>query len=209
MKIVVLISGRGSNLQALINSSTGTNSNFKIILVISNNPNALGLELSKKAGIPTKVIDHRKFEERETFDEAITRVIESSGAELVCLAGFMRIFSKPFIDHWRNRMINIHPSKLPAFKGLNVHQRVIDSGEKNTGCTVHFVRHKMDTGPIICQASVPVHDIDDAKSLASKVLDQEHLIYPQAIRLIAQGRVTIEGEQALIDGKKIYPNKLS
>ena len=207
MKIAVLISGRGSNLQALISSSNGTNSNFKIVQVISDNPDALGLEISKKSGIPTKVIDHRLFRDRKTYDETITRVIEACGVELICLAGFMRILSAPFIDHWRNRLINIHPSKLPAFKGLNVHQRVIDSGKKITGCTVHFVRNEIDTGPIICQASVQVNDIDDAESLASRVLDQEHLIYPKAIRLIAQGRVTVNGEQALIDGKILYNNK--
>ena len=207
MKIAVLISGRGSNLQALISSSNGTNSNFKIVQVISDNPNALGLEISKKSGIPTKVIDHRLFRDRKTYDETITSVIEACGVELICLAGFMRILSAPFIDHWRNRLINIHPSKLPAFKGLNVHQRVIDSGKKITGCTVHFVRNEIDTGPIICQASVQVNDIDDAESLASRVLDQEHLIYPKAIRLIAQGRVTVNGEQALIDGKILYNNK--
>ena len=207
MKIAVLISGRGSNLQALISSSNGTNSNFKIVQVISDNPDALGLEISKKSGIPTKVIDHRLFRDRKTYDETITSVIEACGVELICLAGFMRILSAPFIDHWRNRLINIHPSKLPAFKGLNVHQRVIDSGKKITGCTVHFVRNEIDTGPIICQASVQVNDIDDAESLASRVLDQEHLIYPKAIRLIAQGRVTVNGEQALIDGKILYNNK--
>ena len=207
MKIAVLISGRGSNLQALISPSNGTNSNFKIVQVISDNPDALGLEISKKSGIPTKVIDHRLFRDRKTYDETITSVIEACGVELICLAGFMRILSAPFIDHWRNRLINIHPSKLPAFKGLNVHQRVIDSGKKITGCTVHFVRNEIDTGPIICQASVQVNDIDDAESLASRVLDQEHLIYPKAIRLIAQGRVTVNGEQALIDGKILYNNK--
>ena len=207
MKIAVLISGRGSNLQALINSSGSKNSGFEVVQVISNNPNALGLKISKKFGVPTKVIDHRKFSDRKTFDETITRIIEPCGVDLICLAGFMRILSAPFIDHWRNRIINIHPSKLPAFKGLNTHQRVIDSREAITGCTVHFVRNEMDTGPIICQASVQVNENDDAESLASRVLDQEHLIYPKAIRLIAQGRVTIDGEQAFIDGKNIYSNK--
>lgn len=207
MKIAVLISGRGSNLQALINSSEVNESNFKVVQVISNNHKASGLQLSKSAGIPYKIIDHLEFEDRESFDTMITKVAESSGAELVCLAGFMRILSTKFIDHWYNRIVNIHPSKLPAFKGLNVHQRVIDSGEKITGCTVHFVRNDMDTGPIICQSIISVYGNDDKNTLAARVLKKEHKIYPQAIEMIAQGRVTIDGEQALIDGNIIYPNE--
>tara|TARA_B100001142_G_C14281931_1_gene635264 strand:+ start:252 stop:875 length:624 start_codon:yes stop_codon:yes gene_type:complete len=207
VKIAVLISGRGSNLQALIESSKTIDSSFKVVQVISNNPNALGLEFSKNAGIPYKVIDHLNFKDRESFDTVITKVIESSGAELVCLAGFMRILSSTFIDHWRDRMVNIHPSKLPAFKGLDVHQRVIDSGEKFTGCTVHFVRNEMDTGPIICQSTIPVHKNDDKNTLASRVLKKEHQIYPQAINLLAKGRVTLIEEQVLIDGEIIHPNK--
>lgn len=207
MNIAVLISGRGSNLQALINSSNEVDSNFKVVRVISNNHDALGLELSKKAGIQSNLIDHRGFKDRERFDTRITEIIEASGAELICLAGFMRILSTPFIDHWHNRMVNIHPSKLPAFKGMNVHQRVIESGEKTTGCTVHYVRNEVDTGPIICQDTITVDANDDAKTLAARVLKKEHLIYPQAIRLIAQGRVTLLGEQVLIDGKIIYPNR--
>ena len=206
MKIAVLISGRGSNLQALIDAAEELDWTADIVLVISNTSGALGLERAEKAGIPSTVIDHRDFGDRETFDAAMTKAIEAFGAELVCLAGFMRILSTPFIDHWRNRLINIHPSRLPAFKGLNVHQRVLDSGEPMTGCTVHFVRVEMDTGPIITQASVPVHEGDDADTLAARVLEQEHLIYPQAVRLIAEGRVTVDGEQAMIDGEILYPN---
>ncbi len=206
MNIAVLISGRGSNLQALIEYSKVIDSSFKVVQVISNNPNALGLEFSKTAGIPNKVIDHLAFKDRETFDAIITEVIESSGAELVCLAGFMRILSTTFISHWHNRMVNIHPSKLPAFRGLNVHQRVIEAGEKFTGCTVHFVRNEMDTGPIICQSTIPVYKNDDKHTLAARVLKKEHQIYPRAINLLAQGRVNIVGEQALIDGEIIHPN---
>ncbi len=205
MKIAVLISGRGSNLQALIDADDGPGWTTDIVLVISNIPGAQGLERAEKAGIPTTVIDHREFDDRQTFDAAVTKAIEASVADLVCLAGFMRILSTPFIDHWRDRLVNIHPSRLPAFKGLNVHQRVLDAGEPMTGCTVHFVRVEMDTGPIITQASVPVHDGDDADTLAARVLEQEHLIYPQAVRLIADGRVTVDGEQAMIDGEILYP----
>ncbi|PCH83691.1 MAG: phosphoribosylglycinamide formyltransferase [Rhodospirillaceae bacterium] len=209
MKIAVLISGRGSNLQALIDAANQPGWPAEIVLVISNVAGAQGLERAKAAGIPTTVINHKDFEDRETFDASMTEAIEKSaagnGAELVCLAGFMRILSTHFIDHWRDRLINIHPSRLPDYKGLNVHQRVLDAGERITGCTVHFVRQEMDTGPIVIQASVPVHDSDDAGTLAARVLEQEHQIYPQAVRLIAQGRVTVDGEQAMIDGEILYP----
>lgn len=195
MKIAVLISGRGSNLQALIDADTGP---AGIVLVISNEPGAQGLERAEKAGIPTAVINHRDFDGRQPFDQAMTEAIEDAGAGLVCLAGFMRLLSDSFVEHWRDRLINIHPSLLPAFKGLDVHQRVLDAGEKESGCTVHFVRPEMDTGPIIVQARVPVHPGDDADTLAARVLVREHEIYPRAVRLIAEGRVTVEGEKAVV-----------
>ena len=205
MKVAVLISGRGSNLQALIDAADGSDWSAEIVLVLSNVAGAQGLERAQKAAIPTAVIDHRDYRDRETFDAAMTAAIEAAGADLICLAGFMRLLSTPFIDRWRDRLINIHPSRLPDYKGLNVYQRVLDAGEKITGCTVHFVRPEMDTGPIVIQASVPVHDGDDAGTLAARVLEQEHQIYPQAVRLIAQGRVTVDGEQAMIDGEILYP----
>jgi phosphoribosylglycinamide formyltransferase-1 len=205
MKVAVLISGRGSNLQALIDAADGSDWSAEIVLVLCNVAGAHGLERAQKAAIPTAVIDHRDYQDRETFDAAMTAAIEAAGADLVCLAGFMRLLSTPFIDRWRDRLINIHPSRLPDYKGLNVHQRVLDAGEKITGCTVHFVRQEMDTGPIVIQASVPVHDGDDAGTLAARVLEQEHQIYPQAVRMIAQGRVTVDGEQAFIDGEILYP----
>lgn len=207
MKIAVLISGRGSNLQALIDAQKEAGWPAEIVLVISNVAGAKGLERAEKAGIPTAVINHKDFEDRETFDAAMTEAIEAvsdgngDGEEvgLVCLAGFMRILSTPFIDRWRNRLVNIHPSLLPAYKGLDVHQRVIDAGEDFSGCTVHFVRPEMDTGPIILQAKVPVLADDDADTLAARVLEQEHLIYPKALRLIAEGRVQVKDETAKID----------
>jgi len=175
------------------------------VLVISNVAGAQGLERAKAAGIPTTVINHKDFEDRETFDASMTEAIEKSaagnGAELVCLAGFMRLLSTHFIDQWRDRLINIHPSLLPAFKGLEVHQRVLDAGEEFSGCTVHFVRPEMDTGPILLQTKVPVQPGDAADTLAARVLEQEHVIYPEAVRLIAEGRVKVDGELALIDGK--------
>ena len=200
MKVAVLISGRGSNLQALIDAGAEPGWPAEIVLVISNVAGAQGLDRAGKAGIAAAVIDHKTFDGREPFDRAMTAAIEDAGAEFVCLAGFMRLLSDPFIEHWRDRMINIHPSLLPAFKGLDVHQRVIDAGEKTSGCTVHFVRPEMDTGPILIQAQVPVHPDDDAEALAARVLEQEHEIYPRALRLIAEGRVTVEDERALIDG---------
>ncbi|NQV85275.1 MAG: phosphoribosylglycinamide formyltransferase [Rhodospirillales bacterium] len=206
MKIAVLISGRGSNLQALIDARRDPGWTSEIVLVLSNVADAQGIERAEKASIATCVIDHREYADREIFDAAMTEAIEATGAELVCLAGFMRLLSTPFIDHWRDRLINIHPSKLPDYKGLNVHQRVLDAGETMTGCTVHFVRPEMDTGPIILQATVLVQAGDDADTLAARVLEQEHLIYPEAVRLIADGRVTVDGEQALIDGNVLYPN---
>ncbi len=198
LKIAVLISGRGSNLQALIDAKSGPGWPAAIVLVISNQPGAEGLERAEQAGIPTTVINHRDFDGRQPFDQAMTKAIEDAGAELVCLAGFMRLLSDAFVEHWRDRLINIHPSLLPAFKGLDVHQRVIDAGEEASGCTVHFVRPEMDTGPIIVQARVPVLDGDDADTLAARILKQEHKIYPQAVRLIAEGRVTIKDEKAVI-----------
>jgi len=205
MKIAVLISGRGSNLQALIDAANQPGWPAEIVLVISNVAGAQGLERAKAAGIPTTVINHKDFEDRETFDASMTEAIEKSaagnGAELVCLAGFMRLLSTHFIDHWRDRLINIHPSLLPAFKGLEVHQRVLNAGEEFSGCTVHFVRPEMDTGPILLQTKVPVQPGDAADTLAARVLEQEHVIYPEAVRLIAEGRVKVDGELALIDGK--------
>jgi phosphoribosylglycinamide formyltransferase-1 len=199
VKIAVLISGRGSNLQALIDAANEPGWPVEIVLVISNVAGAQGLSRAEAAGIPATVINHKDFEDRETFDASMTEAIEAAGTELVCLAGFMRLLSTPFIDHWRDRLINIHPSLLPAYKGLNVHQRVIDAGQKHAGCTVHFVRPEMDTGPIIRQAKVPVRPGDDPETLAARVLEQEHVIYPEAVRLIAEGRVRVDGELALID----------
>ncbi|MFQ5765907.1 MAG: phosphoribosylglycinamide formyltransferase [Rhodospirillales bacterium] len=200
MKTAVLISGRGSNLQALIDARETKDWPAEIVLVLSNESGAQGLGRAKKAGIPTAVIDHRGFDGREPFDEAMTEAVEKAGAKFVCLAGFMRLLTDGFIDRWRDRLINIHPSLLPAFKGLHVHERVIEAGARFSGCTVHFVRAEMDSGPIIAQAVVPVSPDDDADALAARVLEQEHRIYPLAVRLIAEGRVRVVNEVAIIDG---------
>jgi phosphoribosylglycinamide formyltransferase-1 len=202
LKVAVLISGRGSNLQALIDAQKKKNWPAKIVLVISNVPGAKGLARAKKAGIPTAVIDHKKFDGRGPFDAAMTAAIGKSGAELVCLAGFLRLLTDEFIGRWRNKLVNIHPSLLPAFKGLHTHERAIEAGVRFHGCTVHFVRPDLDTGPVIAQAVVPVLPTDDADRLAARVLEQEHKIYPMAVRLIAEGRVRVKDEIALIDGAK-------
>lgn len=201
LKLAVMISGRGSNLQALIDATANPAFPAEIILVLSNRPGAMGLERAAKAGIPTRVIDHKEFTDRATFDREMTAAMEAAGTELVCLAGFMRLLSDEFVDHWRDRMINIHPSLLPAFKGLDVQERVLARGARFAGCTVHYVRKEMDTGPIIVQAVVPVHPDDTPDSLAARVLAREHDIYPLAVRLIAEGRVSIdENDRAVIAG---------
>ena len=201
LKLAVMISGRGSNLQALIDATANPAFPAEIILVLSNRPGAMGLERAAKAGIPTRVIDHKDFADRAAFDREMTAALEDAGTELVCLAGFMRLLSDAFVDHWRDRMINIHPSLLPAFKGLDVQERVLARGARFAGCTVHYVRKEMDTGPIIVQAVVPVHPDDTPDSLAARVLEREHDIYPLAVRLIAEGRVSIdENDRAVITG---------
>lgn len=198
LKLAVLISGRGSNLQALIDACRDAAYPAEIVLVISNEADALGLERAKAAGIPTRVVPHRDFPDRPTFETALTAAIETSDAGLVCLAGFMRILTDSFANRWRDKLVNIHPSLLPAFKGLDTHARAIAAGVRIAGCTVHFVRPAMDEGPIIAQAAVPVLPGDDAAILAARVLAQEHVIFPIAVRLIAEGRVKVVGERAEI-----------
>ncbi len=178
--IVVLISGSGSNLQSIIDNADDIGINIKC--VISNKANAFGLERAKKAGIATQFIDHTQFETREDFDQAIIQHINTINPELVVLAGFMRILSTDFINTFVGKILNIHPALLPKYKGLNTHQRAIDAGEKFAGATVHFVTNELDSGEIILQQSVPIQSIDTAESLAKKVLAQEHLLYPKAIK---------------------------
>lgn len=198
LKTAVLISGRGSNLQALIDQAAAADAPFEIALVVSNVPGAKGLAHAKAAGLSTATIDHRSFDDRQHFEDALHRVVSASSVQLICLAGFMRILSDGFVNRWRDRLINIHPSLLPAFRGLHVHERVIAAGVRFTGCTVHFVRPAMDEGPIIVQAVVPVFDDDNAIALAARVLQQEHRIYPLAVRLFAEGRLLVRNERVAI-----------
>ncbi len=199
LKLGVLISGRGSNLQALIEACKAPDYPAEIVLVVSNKADAKGLEHADAAGIATTVVEHGGYPDRETFDKAVHAKLADAGVELVCLAGFMRLLSSWFVETWRDRVMNIHPSLLPAFKGIDAHAQAIASGVKLSGCTVHIVRPEMDAGPILVQAAVPVLPGDDEDALAARILTVEHRCYPLAVRLIAEGRVTIDGERTVID----------
>ncbi|MEZ5828658.1 MAG: phosphoribosylglycinamide formyltransferase [Hyphomicrobiales bacterium] len=193
----VLISGRGSNLQALIDAAKAPDYPAEIVLVISNVPGAGGLSRAEAAGIPTLVINHKDFPTREQFDAAIDAALRRAGIELLCNAGFMRLHTQDFVERWRDRHLNIHPSLLPAFRGLHTHARVLEAGAKTTGCTVHFVRQEMDEGPIVAQVAVPVHPDDTEEGLAARVLEAEHRLYPQALRLVASGAVRVEDDRVV------------
>jgi phosphoribosylglycinamide formyltransferase-1 len=199
LTLAVLISGRGSNLQSLIDACAKADFPARIALVISNEPGAKGLERAAAAGIPHQTINHRDFDSRDAFGDALGNAINGSGADLVCLAGFMRVLDSGFVGQWRDRMVNIHPSLLPAFPGLHTHERALEAGVRIAGCTVHYVRDGLDSGPIIAQAAVPVLPGDTSDSLAGRVLAAEHRVYPLSVRLIAEGRVTVHNETALID----------
>jgi len=196
LKLCVPISGGGSNLQALIDACADPTYPAEIVLVISNKPDAGGLARAEKSGIPILALNHKDYNSRAEFDQVMTYAMEEAGVELVCLAGFLRLLSEEFVNHWHNRMINIHPSLLPSFKGLHVQKAAIDYGAKFSGCTVHYVRFEMDTGPIIIQAAVPIHPDDTADTLAARILIEEHKIYPEAVRLVAEGKVRLDGERA-------------
>lgn len=200
MKVGVLISGRGSNLQALIDACADADFPAEIVTVISNKPGAGGLDLAEAAGIPHQVINHKEFEDRESFDGALDEALRGAGVELICSAGFMRILTDGFVEKWRNKQLNIHPSLLPSFKGLHVHERSIEAGVRISGCTVHFVRAEMDDGPIVAQAAVPVHSDDTASTLAARILVAEHKIYPLALKLVAEGKARVVGEKVIFSG---------
>ena len=198
MKVAVFISGRGSNLQALIDGCAEETIPATIGLVLSNRPGALGLARAEQAGIPTAVVDHKDFKAREDFDAVLDKTVRDAGCEFICLAGFMRILTDGFVHRWRDRMINIHPSLLPAFPGLNCQARAVEAGVRISGATVHFNRPELDTGPIIIQGAVPVLPGDDEDALATRILEVEHRIYPLALKLIAQGRVSVRKEVVYI-----------
>lgn len=201
LKLGVLISGRGSNLQALIDACAVPGFPAEIALVLSNKADAFGLERASKAGIATAVVDHRDHPgDKPAFEAAMDSTLRQAGVELVCLAGFMRLLSPWFVGRWQDSLINIHPSLLPSFKGLHTHERALATGVRFHGCTVHYVRPEMDDGPIIAQAAVPVLPGDDADRLAGRVLEAEHLLYPHAVSLIAEGRARVDGDVVRIDG---------
>lgn len=196
-RVGVLISGRGSNLQALIDACNEPDYPAEIVLVISNVPGAQGLLRAEAAGILATSIDHKAFSSREDFDQALCRALDEAKIDLLCNAGFMRLHTEGFVEHWRDRHINIHPSLLPAFKGLDTHARVLAAGVAITGCTVHFVRKEMDEGPIVAQAAVPVLAGDNIDTLAARVLEAEHRLYPHALRSVASGEVHVDGERVV------------
>jgi phosphoribosylglycinamide formyltransferase-1 len=204
-RVAVLISGGGSNLQALIDAGPVTGA--EIAVVVSNRAEAHGLLRAGHAGIATAVVDHRRFPDREGFEAALGRVLDGAGAELVCLAGFMRVLTAGFVERWRDRMLNVHPSLLPAFRGLHTHARALAAGVRVHGCTVHLVRPELDAGPILVQGLVPVLPGDDAERLAARVLEVEHRCYPRALQLLASGRVQVEGERIEIVGAAERPDE--
>ena len=197
LRVGVLISGRGSNLQALIDACADPSFPAEITLVISNVANAGGLERAEKAGIQTITVAHGNFDSREAFDNAVDKKLREADIEFVCLAGFMRLLSTSFTKNWEGRIVNIHPSLLPAFKGLHVHQQALSAGVRFSGCTVHYVVPELDSGPIILQEEVPVEPNDTADTLAARVLKAEHRIYPEALRMIAENRVRLENGQTV------------
>ena len=184
-RVAILISGRGSNMAALIEAARAPDYPAEIALVLSDEPNAAGLGVAAERGVATAVVDRRAFTDREAFADAIEANLQAARVEIVCLAGFMRLLAPRFVERWRGRMINIHPSLLPAFKGLNTHARALAAGVTRHGCTVHFVEPELDSGATILQAEVPVLPDDDEKTLAARVLKEEHRIYPEALMRVA------------------------
>ncbi len=206
--IVILISGRGSNMEAMIAARDAGQLPVNIAAVIANRPDAKGLETAAAAGIATRCLDHKAFAGREAFDTALAACIDEFAPDLVVLAGFMRILTPDFVRHYEGRLLNIHPSLLPAFPGLHTHQRALDEGVRVHGCTVHFVTAELDHGPVVIQAVVPVLDDDTEDTLSARILRQEHRIYPQAVRWFAEGRLQLDGMKVRIQGEQAEPAAL-
>jgi len=202
-RLVVLISGSGSNLQAFIDACRDPAYPCTVAAVISNRAGAPGLERAREAGIPAEVLDHQAFASREDFDAELARRIDAHAPDLVVLAGFMRILTPGLVRHYAGRLLNIHPSLLPLYPGLKTHQRALEAGDTEHGATVHFVSEDLDGGPAIVQARVPVLAGDTPETLAARVLEREHLIYPLAVRLYAEGRLRLRGERAELDGSPL------
>ena len=196
-RVAILISGRGSNMAALIKAAKAKNFPAEILLVVSNRPEAQGLALAQAEGITTAVVDHKTFADREEFDGALHRTLMDANIELICLAGFMRVLTDDLVERWRGRMLNIHPSLLPAFKGTNTHHQALLAGVASHGATVHFVVPELDSGPIVMQTEVPVLPGDTEEKLSARVLKEEHKIYPAALKLLASGKIRIEGDRVV------------
>ena len=194
MRVGVLLSGRGSNLQALLDAGAAS---WKVALAVSNVPGAPGLARAEAAGVPVRTVPHRDFADRAAFEEALDAELRAVDIELVVLAGFMRVLGPEFVARWRDRVVNIHPSLLPSFRGLDTHRRALEAGVRWHGCTVHFVRAELDAGPIVLQAAVPVRPDDTEETLAARVLAREHQVLPMAVGWIAEGRVRVENEQVV------------
>ncbi|WP_457092702.1 phosphoribosylglycinamide formyltransferase [Microvirga sp. P5_D2] len=200
-RVAILISGRGSNMVSLIEAAGSTNFPAEIALVLSNRPGAVGLERAREAGIATVAIDHKTHPTRESFEQAMDEALASHGIEFICLAGFMRVLTDGFVERWAGRMINIHPSLLPLFRGVHTHRRALEEGVRVHGCTVHFVVPELDAGPIIAQAVVPVVPGDTEESLSARILVQEHVLYPKAMRMICDGSARLENGRVVFSGQ--------
>ena len=203
IRLVVLISGRGSNLQAILDQAVSGELPVEVATVVSNRPGVHGLERARQAGVPALELDHKNFADRPEFEAALIETIDRRQPDLVVLAGFMRVLTAGFTEHYRGRLLNIHPSLLPKFRGLHTHKRAIAAGETEHGASIHFVTAELDGGPVIVQARVPVLPGDDSDALAARVLEQEHRLYPLAIRWFAEQRLRLEGEQVWFDGQPL------
>lgn len=204
-RVAVLISGSGSNLQALIDDCADPGHGYRVVAVLSNKAEAYGLERARRAGIDTAVIEHGEFDSREAFDQCLGDALDGFAPDLILLAGFMRILTPAFVDRFRGRLINIHPSLLPRYPGLHTHQRALDAGDTEAGCSVHFVTEQLDGGPVIAQAAVPVLPGDDAATLAQRVLKEEHRIFPLVAGWFARGHLRLRGNQGEFDGAALPP----
>ncbi|MBC8750227.1 MULTISPECIES: phosphoribosylglycinamide formyltransferase [Paraburkholderia] len=197
-KLVILISGRGSNMEAIVRACASEHWPARVAAVIANRPDAAGLAFAASRGVATAVVDHRQFLDRDNFDAALAEQIDAFAPDLVVLAGFMRVLTERFVDHYAGRMLNVHPSLLPSFPGLKTHQQALDAGVRLHGASVHFVTSKLDHGPIVAQSAVPVEAGDTAQTLAARVLATEHVIYPRAVRWFVEGRLALDGSRVTL-----------
>lgn len=207
-RVAIIISGRGSNMMAIVAAAKDPAYPAEVVTVVSNRPDAAGLAWAKAQGLPTRVIDHNARPTREAFEEELGAHLHDVRAELVCLAGFMRVLTASFVDRWAGRMLNIHPSLLPAFPGLDTHARALAAGVRISGCTVHYVVPQMDAGPIIAQAAVAVAEADTPESLAARVLEAEHKLYPFALRLVSEGTARLERGRVIMSAGVYQPGTL-